>query len=47
MLDGVQCVSRMGIFAGNVKTLILDHVTIEGQEGEKIITEHIEDLIES
>lgn len=47
MLDGVQCVSRMGIFAGNVKTLILDHVTIEGQEGEKIITEHIEDLVES
>lgn len=47
MLDGVKCVSRMGIFAGNIKRLILNDVVIEGQEGEKIITEHIEHLVES
>lgn len=47
MLDGVKCVSRMGIFAGNIKRLILEDVEIEGQEGEKIITEHIEDFVES
>lgn len=47
MLDGVKCVSRMGIFAGNIEKLILNDVEIEGQEGEKIITEHIEHLVES
>lgn len=47
MLDGIKPVSRMGIFAGNIKTLVLDNVRIEGQEGEKIIAEHIEDLVES
>ena len=47
MLDGVKCVSRMGIFAGNIERLILEDVEIEGQEGEKIITEHIEHLVES
>lgn len=46
MLDGIEPVSRMGIFAGNIKTLVLEDVEIEGQKGEKIITEHIEHLVE-
>ncbi len=46
MLDGVEPVSRMGIFAGNIKTLILEDVKIEGCQGEKIVTEHIEHLVE-
>ena len=46
MLDGIESVSRMGIYANNIETLVLDDVKIEGQEGEKIITEHIEHLIE-
>ena len=45
MLDGIRPVSRMGIFAGNIETLILEDVVIEGQDGEKIITEHIEHLV--
>lgn len=46
MLDGVKTVSRMGIFAGNIETLVLEDVKIEGQKGEKIITENIEHLVE-
>lgn len=46
MLDGIKPVSRMGIFAGNIETLVLEDVEIEGQKGEKIITENIEHLVE-
>lgn len=46
MLDGIEPVSRMGIFAGNIGTLILEDVEIQGQKGKKIITEHIEHLVE-
>lgn len=46
MLDGIEPVSRMGIFAGNIETLVLEDVKIEGQTGEKIITEDIEHLVE-
>lgn len=46
MLDGIEPVSRMGIFACNIGTLVLEDVEIEGQTGEKIITEHIDNLVE-
>lgn len=46
MLDGAERVSRMGIFAGNIETLVLEDVEIQGQNGKKIITEHIEHLVE-
>ena len=46
MLDGGERVSRMGIFAGNIETLVLEDVEIQGQNGKKIITEHIEHLVE-
>jgi len=46
MLDGVEPVSRMGIFARNIETLVLEDVEIKGQKGEKIITENIEHLVE-
>lgn len=46
MLEGVGTVSRMGIFAGNIRKLILRDVDIKGQSGEKIITEDVEDLTE-
>lgn len=46
MMDGIEEVSRMGIFAGNIETLVLRDVNIEGQKGEKIITEHIDNLVE-
>lgn len=46
MLDGVGETVRMGIFASNIKELILCNVTIRGQEGKEIIAEHIEHLTE-
>lgn len=46
MLDGIETVSRMGIFAGNIETLVMEDVEIQGQKGEKIITEHIDNLVE-
>ncbi len=46
MLEGVGTVSRMGLYANNIHTLILEDVTIQGQNGEKIITHHIEHLVE-
>lgn len=46
MLEGAEPVSRMGIFAANIDTLALKNVMVEGQEGEKIITQHIEHLIQ-
>lgn len=47
MLDGIEPVSRMGIFAGNIETLVLEDVEIQGCDGEKIVTEHIEQLVET
>lgn len=46
MLEGVEPVSKMGVFAANIDTLVLKNVTVEGQRGEKIVTQHIEHLIE-
>lgn len=34
MSDGVEPCSKRGLFAKNIKVLVLDHVTIEGQVGE-------------
>ena len=36
MSAGVEECSKKGIFANNVKKLILDHVSISGQEGENM-----------
>ena len=46
MLDGIKPVSKMGIFASNIETLVLEDVNVEGQTGKKIITENIEHFIE-
>ncbi len=46
MLDGIKSVSKMGIFASNIETLVLEDVNVEGQTGKKIITENIEHFIE-
>ncbi len=42
---GVEKQSRSGLFAGNVKRLVLEHVDIEGQEGEAILLSGVEECI--
>lgn len=44
MMDGLEPCSKMGVFANNMKHLILRDVKIEGQDGEAFILDHIERL---
>lgn len=46
MMDGISPVSRMGIYANNIKTLVLEDVVIEGQFGEAVVAENIDNLIQ-
>lgn len=46
MMDGIQPVSRMGIYANNIETLVLNDVVIEGQEGKAVTVEHVDNFIE-
>lgn len=46
MMTGIESMAKKGIFAGNVSSLNLHNVTIEGYEGEKIITEGITNVKE-
>lgn len=45
MMDGADETTRLGLFANNLEVLELNHVTVEGQEGEAFITENIDNLI--
>lgn len=44
MMDGISPCSRRGIFAENIKNLILHDVSINGQEGEAFELKHIDKL---
>lgn len=46
MMEGVEPMTRSGLFAANIKTLVLHNVEIQGQDGEAMVLEHI-DQIES
>lgn len=46
MMEGIQPMSRQGIYINNVKTLVMKEVKIEGQEGPALTLENI-DQIES
>lgn len=42
MMDGLDPVSRMGIYANNIEYLSLRDVKVEGQDGEAVMMEHID-----
>ncbi len=44
MSEGVEKSSRRGMFIRNVKHLVLEHVTVSGQEGEALETEGVDDV---
>ncbi len=46
MLDGQDECCKMGIFANNIKRLMLKNVTIEGNDGEKFLVENVDEFIE-
>ena len=46
MMDGLGPVSRMGIYANNIYTLVLEDVVIQGQDGDAIVVENIDNLVE-
>ena len=41
MMDEIEPVAHMGIFAKNIRNLTLKHVEVYGYEGERLITENI------
>ncbi|MGN0297837.1 MAG: glycoside hydrolase family 28 protein [Lachnospiraceae bacterium] len=45
MARGVDACSKRGIFAKNVKKLVLDHVMVAGQIGPDLILEEIDELV--
>lgn len=46
MSNGVEACTKKGIFAKNIKKMILENVTIEGQEGEAIVLESVDEIVE-
>ncbi|PXV85388.1 polygalacturonase [Lachnotalea glycerini] len=44
MLDGIEPCSRMGVYANNIDRLIIQNVSLKGQNGEQFILEHINEL---
>ena len=44
MMEGIEPVTRMGVYANNIKHLKMSHVTVEGQEGEAFIIENVDEL---
>ena len=36
---------RMGVYANNIRTLVLNDVTVEGQSGEAVVTEHVDEVL--
>ena len=42
MSSGVEECTKKGIFARNIKELVLENVEIEGQDGELLVTEGID-----
>ena len=47
MMSGIEPCSKMGLFAANVEILILNKITIEGQDGEKYIITNVDRIIQS
>lgn len=45
MSEGVEACSKKGIFANNVKKLVLENVSISGQEGEAMILQGVDEKI--
>ena len=44
MTEGVEKSSRRGMFVRNVKHLVMERVTVNGQDGEALETEGVDDL---
>lgn len=42
MMNGISSASKLGLFAANVEKLVLDQVTIKGQDGDKYILKGID-----
>lgn len=45
MCDIPEKICRMGLYANNIKKLVLRNVRIAGQDGEAITAEHVDDLV--
>ncbi len=45
MMDGLGEDCRLGIYANNVATLVLKDVSVSGQKGEVLVTEHVDHLV--
>ncbi|MDO5415980.1 MAG: glycoside hydrolase family 28 protein [Lachnospiraceae bacterium] len=42
MMEGVEPMTRLGVYANQVKNLLLKNVTVEGQEGQAFLLENID-----
>lgn len=45
MMDGIEPVKRMGVYANNIGTLVLKDVRVEGQCGEAVVTKHVDEIV--
>jgi hypothetical protein len=44
MSNGVEPCSKKGIFANNVKKLVLKNVSVTGQKGEAVVLSNVDEL---
>ena len=45
MSNGVDACTRKGIFARNIKKIVLDNVSIEGQDGDAVVLEDVDEIL--
>ena len=45
MMSGIEPCSKKGLFAANIKELVLNNIVIEGQVGEKLIVQQVNHII--
>ena len=45
MASGVEAMARKGIIAQNVERLVLRSVTMEGQDGDELVLDNVDEVV--
>lgn len=46
MMNGIEPCSKLGIYANNIEKVLIENVTVQGQEGEAITLIHVDEVVQ-
>ena len=46
MMDGIEPMTKLGVYANNVETLVFRNVMVEGQDGDALILQNVDRMVE-